>query len=152
MRILIRASCKDIKQIERKWIQGESLYYFWNKKCVYHFHITDVVVYFFQVCQPCDHLCLECTGPGNANCPVCRYYRYTSRFSTCVDTCDSYRYAYEGECLPCNDQCLGGCAGPNSSDCVNCLNFKVIIDEEIQSVSFTLMFLLASRFLGDTEY
>ncbi|XP_045177592.2 epidermal growth factor receptor-like isoform X3 [Mercenaria mercenaria] len=89
-----------------------------------------------QVCQPCDHLCLECNGPGNANCPVCRYYRYTNRFSTCIDTCPpSYTYPDNGECLPCSDQCLGGCHGSNSTECENCLNFKVFIDEELQLFS-----------------
>ncbi|XP_045205394.2 epidermal growth factor receptor-like isoform X2 [Mercenaria mercenaria] len=88
-----------------------------------------------QVCQPCDHLCLECNGPGNANCPVCRYFRYTNRTSTCIDSCPSYTFADNGECLACSDQCLRGCHGSDSTECDNCLNFKVFIDEELQLFS-----------------
>ncbi|XP_060585170.1 epidermal growth factor receptor-like isoform X2 [Ruditapes philippinarum] len=88
-----------------------------------------------RVCQPCNHLCLECNGPGNANCPRCRYYKYTSQYSSCLKECPEYTYPYQYQCLPCSNQCLGGCHGAESLDCNNCLNFKVFVDEEAEKFS-----------------
>ncbi|XP_060585180.1 receptor tyrosine-protein kinase erbB-3-like [Ruditapes philippinarum] len=88
-----------------------------------------------KVCQPCYHLCLECNGPGNANCPLCRYYKYTNIYSICLKECPVDTYPYQNQCLHCNDQCLDGCRGTQSQDCYNCLNFKVFVDEDMHKFS-----------------
>lgn len=99
-----------------------------------------------RVCQACDSQCLECTGFGPTKCVKCKSFSF---LDTCVDQCpallsylaiietttttaapaptsdDQSGDEYTGPlslsvCTPCNEQCSGGCRGPNATQCITC--------------------------------
>ncbi|XP_053385686.1 receptor tyrosine-protein kinase erbB-4-like [Mercenaria mercenaria] len=83
------------------------------------------------VCLPCDDQCNLCYGPGNTNCFECRKLRYLN--SICVNECPPNSFLQGDECLQCHDQCTEGCHGNSSTDCSDCLNFKIILNDELKS-------------------
>ncbi|XP_053389075.1 epidermal growth factor receptor-like, partial [Mercenaria mercenaria] len=88
-------------------------------------------VLFKEICKPCDGQCTVCFGPGNSNCSECKTLRFLN--STCVSECPSNSFLQDDECIPCHDQCTGGCHGASYIDCVKCLNFKIFHNEEMKS-------------------
>lgn len=89
----------------------------------------------FQLCQPCNKLCLECYGQGPAQCSKCVHYREDEY---CVSTCRSFNYrnSNTGTCDACDIECLEGCNGPSMGECIECKKYKIYKDETLFNVSF----------------
>ena len=114
-------------------ISLRNLYYSLESiKEISELHSNPCNVTFIQVCQPCNRLCITCSGPGTVNCPKCRYYRYSDsvRYSNCVEKCPSYTSPSKTDCKRCHSQCLKGCNGPNNTHCMECQNFKIVINND----------------------
>lgn len=83
-------------------------------------------------CQTCHPLCATggCSGPSASQClNGCVYVldQTSSQGSVCAQTCPAVRSYPEtrGEditCVACHAQCVRGCSGPASSQCVECAN------------------------------
>ena len=93
-------------------------------------------------CIPCHSQCetaFGCFGETSTDCNACRNVNISSIYSTdddgststvdepqviadiCIESCPSGFYEEDDRlCLPCNDQCLGGCTGPTAFDCLKC--------------------------------
>ncbi|KCV70944.1 TKL protein kinase [Fonticula alba] len=58
-------------------------------------------------CQMCDHMCLECDGPGPGSCLSCRYGGSTPAggSGTCEAVCPAGQYVGPDACLPCPGEC-----------------------------------------------
>jgi proprotein convertase subtilisin/kexin type 5 len=64
----------------------------------------------------------RCTGEGNSNCVACLHF---SREGRCVDTCDpTSEFVSGNECLRCDEQCIGGCGGPDPTQCAQCRGWQ----------------------------
>ena len=96
-----------------------------------------------RVCVPCHSQCepsAGCFGETNADCTLCRnvrissfYYNMINDGSTsgsgqlsrvtdiCIQNCPTRFYVDDdGDCLPCDDECLGGCTGRSAFNCNEC--------------------------------
>ena len=92
-------------------------------------------------CVPCDSQCnatAGCFGGTNSDCYQCLNVEISSEFFSsdggsggsvgpsdiCVEICPTDFYENsDGRCLPCSDQCIGGCGGPTTFDCSECASF-----------------------------
>ena len=96
---------------------------------------------FSGACLDCDSTCLECSSPNDANaCTSCNLDSATPYFqnSQCVSECQSNYYLEDGPhgpqsvCEPCDSTC-NTCTGPNSADCITCINGLVFNEGECLS-------------------
>ena len=85
-------------------------------------------------CSECHPLCSSgtCVGPTAEDCTAgCLTFTDLSdpQAPACVQACPANTYVgvsdgVDSACLPCNAQCVGGCTGATSSDCVSCAGVK----------------------------
>ena len=84
-------------------------------------------------CVPCHSQCnatAGCLGSSSSDCYQCLNVQLSSTYipgndsvatDVCLEACPSGFYENtERECLPCSEQCLGGCFGPTAFDCYEC--------------------------------
>jgi proprotein convertase subtilisin/kexin type 5 len=76
------------------------------------------------LCVDCDPLCSDqgCTGVGNSLCKSCRHY---ADGHVCVANCTEVGKLADATlkiCLPCDEECAGGCTGPTAFDCNDCVH------------------------------
>ena len=88
-----------------------------------------------KLCKHCHHECLEnCFGAGAGNCTKCKHVRDGPY---CVPSCPTSKFNDSGECLPCHDNCVGGCNGPENNigknGCRSCE--KAVINGDVEVVT-----------------
>ena len=87
-----------------------------------------------KLCKHCHHECAEnCFGAGAGNCTKCKHVRDGPY---CVPSCPTSKFNDSGECLPCHDNCVGGCHGPENNigrnGCRSCE--KAVINGDVEVV------------------
>lgn len=89
----------------------------------------------FGECVTCDAQCMGgCSGPMASQCTSCLNYKSQDTCVascenlvynfTCVDNCPENMFSYEGTCVSCDAECLGGCIGPGPLMCFDCQHQK----------------------------
>ena len=83
-------------------------------------------------CQPCHSECQQgCDGPNPTDCVNCAHFSFTtfqgnSRVTECLAECDADRFYRDGnQCLLCDNECRGGCAGTRNDQCDNCRTYQL---------------------------
>ncbi|XP_033104828.1 receptor tyrosine-protein kinase erbB-4-like [Anneissia japonica] len=76
-----------------------------------------------RLCRECHSLCATCNGTSD-NCLTCKLYDADDK---CVASCgvDYFKNSKAGRCMPCHEQCNGGCLGPTASDCKACATAQI---------------------------
>eukprot|EP00051_Salpingoeca_urceolata_P027837 m.483516 g.483516 ORF g.483516 m.483516 type:complete len:1538 (-) comp22974_c0_seq1:121-4734(-) len=84
-----------------------------------------------DACQECDAECKGCDGPGPANCLTCRNRQLAVQDDPnaqwpCVAACPENTFEMDlGVCVPCHEQCRGGCHDRTPSTCGSCANARL---------------------------
>ena len=93
-------------------------------------------------CIPCDSQCVPeagCTGENNTDCNVCRNVRIAAALfddgstpgtitnDICLEKCPTGFYVNNASCLPCHQECEGGCTGPSAFECNTCATFSAVV-------------------------
>ncbi|EGD73449.1 laminin alpha 5 chain [Salpingoeca rosetta] len=84
-----------------------------------------------DTCLPCHRFCSldepGCSGVGPDACNACAPTRFLHvATQTCVAACPSNTFATrDRECLPCDEECSGGCLDAGADNCRECLNVKL---------------------------
>lgn len=110
---------------------------------------TDIVYRFnTNFCMLCDSRCIQCTGPLNTECGMCRdtYYKWTTH-TNCLPYCPTVaitdavnNWAWTSDtrgqwknsvntCSDCNAMC-SFCNGAAATDCFSCVTGNVLVDDQ----------------------
>nr|XP_006813566.1 PREDICTED: receptor tyrosine-protein kinase erbB-4-like [Saccoglossus kowalevskii] len=89
-----------------------------------------------HVCQACHEECLSCNDKGPYSCTKCVHVRYSN---VCMLDCPPGYFADDQKiCQMCNEECKEGCSGSDPTDCNDCKNYKIPMNDNYQEVNTTV--------------